>query len=51
MQENAELTDAAIFEDVSRIIGVALEELHSVNPESTGLMQSAFGMVLKKIMN
>jgi glutamate dehydrogenase/leucine dehydrogenase len=50
MQENAELTDAAIFADVSNTIGKALEELHSIHTDKTHLMESAFKMVLEKLM-
>lgn len=50
MTENAQLTDEAIFSDVSNTIGNSLNRLHSFNPKSTGLMRKALEMSLSTLV-
>ena len=50
MDKNATLVDEAIFGDVSKVIENALREIHRVNPNKTGLTETAFNQVLKKLV-
>lgn len=49
MQRGAEMTDEAIFQDVSRTISSALEEVRQVAAEPTGLASRALRIALQKI--
>jgi len=49
MKTGIELTDTAIFEDASQIISETLSELHQTHTSKTGIMEAAFGMILKRI--
>ena len=49
MQPGNSLTDKAIFEDVSAVIGRALEECHARNPGRTHLTRTAFEIALAKL--
>jgi glutamate dehydrogenase/leucine dehydrogenase len=49
MQPGSELTDRAIFEDVSRVIGKALEDCHAQNASRSHLTRTAFGIALAKL--
>ncbi len=49
MQDGAELSDAAIFNDVSRVIGAALEKVHAKNPGNTGITSTAFEIALSQL--
>ncbi len=51
MQPNAEMTDEAIFQDVSKTIRKALTDIHSINPWPTKLSSSALETALGKLMN
>ncbi|GAB4261933.1 MAG: Glu/Leu/Phe/Val dehydrogenase dimerization domain-containing protein [Saprospiraceae bacterium] len=50
MQPDAEMTDWAIFHDVSRTIGNALEEVHKVNPSGLNISSTALEIALRKLM-
>ncbi len=50
MQPNVEVTDAAIFQDVSNIIEQALIELHAFSPEKTFLSRNALAKALNKLL-
>jgi glutamate dehydrogenase/leucine dehydrogenase len=49
MQPGAELTDKAIFEDVSEVIGKALEEVHGRNGTGRRLSATAFEIALHQL--
>lgn len=50
MQENAKLTDEAIFKDVSNIIRSAMMRLHQFNPKSTGLSTKGLELSLTDLV-
>jgi glutamate dehydrogenase/leucine dehydrogenase len=50
MQTGIQVTDRAIFEDVSNIMEQTLQKLNKESPAKTGLTESAFRMVLHQIM-
>ncbi len=50
MQPQAEMTDQAIFEDVSRVIREALAEVHRHAPSVTGISASALEIALNKLL-
>ncbi|HVA99081.1 MAG TPA: Glu/Leu/Phe/Val dehydrogenase dimerization domain-containing protein [Bacteroidia bacterium] len=50
MQSKAELSDAAIFTDVSATIRKSLEESHRANNSKNNIAKTAFEIALKKIM-
>ncbi|WP_226389593.1 Glu/Leu/Phe/Val dehydrogenase dimerization domain-containing protein [Penaeicola halotolerans] len=50
MQDHAELTDDAIFRDVSNTIKKALKKTHGVNPKTTKIAQSSFEIALKQLV-
>ncbi|MBX2971765.1 MAG: amino acid dehydrogenase [Flavobacteriales bacterium] len=49
MQPGNTLTDKAIFEDVSAVIGTALERTHTRHPQRTHLTRTAFGIALDNL--
>lgn len=49
MQDGSELSDAAIFNDVSRVIGQALDRVHATNPGNTGITSTAFEIALSQL--
>lgn len=49
MQDGAQLTDQAIFSDVSRVIGEALGRTHALNPKRNGLTRTAFEIALGQL--
>ncbi|HMC96933.1 MAG TPA: Glu/Leu/Phe/Val dehydrogenase dimerization domain-containing protein [Flavobacteriales bacterium] len=49
MRPGAELTDKAIFEDVSRTIGTALERTHARHAHRTHLTRTAFEIALAQL--
>lgn len=52
MQEGVEVTDAAIFQDVSNTIYQALQKVHQKLPKSSiGMTKTFFETALKEIMN
>ena len=50
MEAEAEVTDEAIFTDVSQTIRRALEEVHQFNPKKTDISSAALEIALKKLM-
>lgn len=50
MSDNAEVTDQAIFDDVSRTIRIALEKTAAENPEKTKLAESSFKIALTQLV-
>ncbi len=50
MQPNAEMTDWAIFHDVSRTIGNALDEVRKVDPSGLNISSTALEIALRKLM-
>ncbi|NVJ87148.1 MAG: amino acid dehydrogenase [Algoriphagus sp.] len=50
MSEQAEVTDEAIFSDVSKTIETALRKTHSQNPEKTKLSESSFKIALAQLV-
>lgn len=46
----AEISDKAIFEDVSATIGKALKDVHAIHPEKTGIAKKAFEIALKQLV-
>ena len=50
MQTGVQVTDKAIFEDVSSIMEQTLQKLNKQNNAKTGLTEAAFKMVLHQIM-
>jgi glutamate dehydrogenase/leucine dehydrogenase len=50
MQPDAEMTDEAIFQDVSQTIRHALEEVYAVHPQPQGIAQQALHLALQKLL-
>ncbi|RMG78796.1 MAG: amino acid dehydrogenase, partial [Bacteroidetes bacterium] len=50
MQPDAELTDEAIFDDVSQTIRKALTDVKQYRPDPTGISTTALELALKKLM-
>lgn len=50
MQSGIELTDQAIFSDVSSTIRKALNAVHRINPEKTGISSAALNHALQKLL-
>jgi glutamate dehydrogenase/leucine dehydrogenase len=50
MTKNAEVTDVAIFKDVSQIIAGAMARVHQFNPKSTGISAKALEMSLTDLV-
>lgn len=50
MTDNAEVTDMAIFTDVSKTIEKALLNVHSKNPEKVKLAESSFSIALAQLV-
>ncbi len=51
MQANATVSDEAIFGDVSKVIGQALERIHAKNNSGTHLARTGFEIALHELMN
>lgn len=49
MSDGADLHDAAIFNDVRRVIGEALERVHAANPGPTKISSTAFGIAVEQL--
>ncbi|MEO8734408.1 MAG: amino acid dehydrogenase, partial [Flavobacteriales bacterium] len=49
MQDGAELTDTAIFSDVSKVIGNALERVHAKHSGKDQITSTAFGIALEQL--
>lgn len=50
MSVQVEITDEAIFKDVSQIIGDALQKIHAVNPNKTKITEAAFQIALEQLV-
>ncbi|GAB4395545.1 MAG: Glu/Leu/Phe/Val dehydrogenase dimerization domain-containing protein [Microscillaceae bacterium] len=50
MSPEADVTDEAIFQDVSQTIRKALENMHTLRPEKTHLAETAFQIALKQLL-
>lgn len=51
MQPDVEMTDRAIFEDVSNTIRHALAEVHATHPQARGIAQAALTRALRKLLS
>ncbi len=51
MQSGAQMTDEAIFGDVSETIRQALADVHQIHPMTTGVSQAALRMSLHKLLD
>lgn len=49
MGHGADLSDRAIFQDVSAVIGSALERVHARHPQRTHITSTAFGIALEQL--
>lgn len=45
-----QISDTAIFEDVSKTIETALKNVHAVHPDKTGIAKKAFEIALKELV-
>ncbi|MEE2032076.1 Glu/Leu/Phe/Val dehydrogenase dimerization domain-containing protein [Rhodococcus chondri] len=50
MERNVEISDAAIFGDVSDTVATALKRCHDLSPERTGLAATAFEIALDQLV-
>ena len=50
MSSELEITDEAIFNDTSQVIGQALERIHSINSGYTGIAESAYQIALQELV-
>lgn len=50
MGDMVQLTDEAIFEDVSAVIGKALAQTHNVHKEKTNIAREAFSIALRQLV-
>ena len=50
MGDEVSLTDEAIFEDTSKIIGDALKRVHEINPGTKEISKSSFEIALKELV-
>ena len=50
MQQGAEVTDEAIFGDVSKVIGDALAQIKAANPKTTNISTTALELALTKLV-
>jgi len=50
MEKDVEISDDAIFGDVSKIIGDAMAKVHTLNPGKTKITQTAFEIALKQLV-
>lgn len=50
MGRNVEMSDKAIFQDTSETIQRALNNVHALNPNTTGLTETAFQIALKQLV-
>lgn len=51
MSSKAEVTDEAIFNDTSRVIGKAMENIYAVNSNKTGIAETAYELALKELID
>ncbi|AMM51012.1 MULTISPECIES: Glu/Leu/Phe/Val dehydrogenase dimerization domain-containing protein [Hymenobacteraceae] len=50
MEQDVEITDEAIFTDISRTIGQALEKTHARHPEKTEIAKTSFEIALSQLL-
>jgi hypothetical protein len=50
MQENIELTDEAIFSDVSHVIFDAIKKIHAENSSDKGISQTGLKLALTQLV-
>lgn len=50
MQRNVEMSDDAIFSDVSNVIHAALAAIHKLSPAKTGISSRAYEIALKELV-
>ncbi len=50
MENEVSMDDAAIFNDISRIIRNAMNKTHDANPQKTGIAQASFEIALKGLI-
>lgn len=50
MQDNIQLTDEAIFSDVSEVIFDALKKVHAENPSEKGISQTALKLAINQLV-
>jgi glutamate dehydrogenase/leucine dehydrogenase len=50
MEQDVEITDEAIFSDISRTIGQALENAHSRHPQKTEIAKTCFEIALSQLL-
>lgn len=50
MEKDVEISDDAIFGDVSKIIGEAMAKAHALNPSKTNITKTAFEIALKQLI-
>jgi len=50
MESKADMEDAAIFQDISATIRIALEKTKKVNPAKTNIAQASFEIALKQLV-
>lgn len=50
MQKEVEISDDAIFSDVSNIIGDALKKVYALNPDKTNITRTAFEIALNQLV-
>ena len=50
MQENAEITDFAIFAAVSETIKNAIQNIYNINNNKTAISKTAFEIALKQLV-
>jgi glutamate dehydrogenase/leucine dehydrogenase len=50
MEKDVEISDDAIFGDVSKIIGEAMAKVHTLNPSKTNITKTAFEIALKQLI-
>lgn len=51
MQKNVELSDQAIFEDVSQVIYAALKNMHQASDQATGIASRAYQIALSQLLD
>ncbi|MFM8433149.1 MAG: Glu/Leu/Phe/Val dehydrogenase dimerization domain-containing protein, partial [Bacteroidota bacterium] len=50
MNDNAEITDKAIFNDTGLCISAAMQDVYGVNPSKTGISETAMELALGKLL-
>jgi len=50
MERKVQMTDEAIFKDTSKVIRKALKEVKKINPNQTGISETAFEIALRQLI-